>query len=133
MPRPCPFCGSDATHVECVGEDEFFVECKACGATGPCRETESGAIVDWNLCADHRREMSVTTEDPVERPAHYEGDGEVPCMRALRSMMTGADVTPTQAYWWGCAFKYLWRWPHKGGRQDLEKASRCIEYLLDEI
>lgn len=73
--------------------------------------------------------------DPVKEPVHYMGDGEVPCMRALKSMLHEADesITAMEIYWWGCAFKYLWRWPWKNGRQDVEKAIRCLEYLLDEI
>ena len=77
--------------------------------------------------------MTAIDADPVEAPAHYAGDGRVPCMDAMRSMMTGADVTPNQAYWWGCAFKYLWRWHMKGGEQDVRKAKRCLEYLLEAI
>ena len=67
----------------------------------------------------------------VSAPPHYAGDGEVSCMRALRSMMAGQIVTPEQAYWWGCAFKYLWRWCAKNGEEDLMKARQCIGYLLD--
>ena len=69
--------------------------------------------------------------DEIKRPRHYMGDGNIECMDARRSMMTGADVTNEQAFWWGNAFKYLWRWPRKNGRADLLKAQRCIEYLLE--
>lgn len=70
----------------------------------------------------------------VEHPEHYAGDG-IECMDALASMMgaDGLDVEPAQAFWWGNAFKYLWRWPLKNGKQDLEKAARCIEYLLETL
>ena len=71
--------------------------------------------------------------DPVDRPSHYEGDGVTTCMDAMRSMMSAADVTGEQACWWGCAFKYLWRWHAKGGKQDLQKAVRCVEYLLESL
>ena len=68
--------------------------------------------------------------DAVEHPAHYAGTG-IECMDAMSSMM--GDVPPIAAYWWGNAFKYLWRWRKKNGREDLEKARQCIAYLLDEI
>lgn len=58
-------------------------------------------------------------------------------MEAMESMMNALkdkpQMPPTVSYWWGCAFKYLWRWPLKNGRQDLEKAVQCIMYLLNEI
>lgn len=72
--------------------------------------------------------------DAVEHPAHYAGTG-IECMDAMSSMMgaVAGDVPPIAAYWWGNAFKYLWRWRKKNGREDLEKARQCIAYLLDEI
>lgn len=75
------------------------------------------------------------TADMVGHPAHYAGDGSVESMDALRSMMgaEGLDVTPVQAFWWGNAFKYLWRWPLKNGVEDLRKCRQCIDYLIGEI
>lgn len=74
---------------------------------------------------------------PVKEPSHYAGDGEVSCMRALKSMMWGASLElelPSMViYWWGCAFKYLWRWPWKNGKQDVEKCIQCLNYLMDEL
>lgn len=74
--------------------------------------------------------------DEVSKPAHYQGDG-IECMEAMESMMNALKdkegLPSIVSYWWGCAFKYLWRWPLKHGRQDLEKAVQCIVYLLNEI
>lgn len=81
--------------------------------------------------------------DPVSAPRHYQGDGEIECMDALRSMMSDVfcvqpqddaeaiHIPPTCFYWWGCAFKYLWRWIWKNGVQDLRKCRQCIDYLID--
>lgn len=75
--------------------------------------------------------------DPVKSPEHYEGDGVTTCEVALDSMMCKAHSYPTETgrriikqsgfYWWGCALKYVWRWPHKNGLQDIDKA---IESLI---
>lgn len=70
--------------------------------------------------------------DAVSHPAHYAGDGVIECKDAIRSMMTGADVTPSQAFWWGNLAKYVWRWARKNGREDLEKARECIDNLLED-
>lgn len=72
--------------------------------------------------------------DAVEHPDHYAVDGQIECMDAMRSMMSGDQYAlPAQsAYWWGCAFKYLWRWRRKNGVQDLQKCKQCIDYLIAE-
>jgi hypothetical protein len=72
---------------------------------------------------------------PVKEPKHYAGNGDIACMDALKSMLYGSEdvLAASQIYWWGCAFKYLWRWLWKNGRQDLEKAQQCIKYLMEEI
>lgn len=81
--------------------------------------------------------------DPVAAPRHYQGDGMIECMDALRSMMSDVfcvqqqgdaeaiHIPPVGFYWWGCAFKYLWRWVWKNGVQDLKKCRQCIDYLID--
>lgn len=73
--------------------------------------------------------------DSVEHPGHYAGDGQIECMDAMRSMMSGDQfaLPAFAAYWWGCIFKYLWRWRRKNGVEDLKKARQCIDYLIDEI
>ena len=71
-------------------------------------------------------------DDIIKSPRHYLGNGEIECKDAMSSMMEGADVTNQQAYWWGCALKYLWRWPWKNGSQDIMKAIQCLAYLLNE-
>lgn len=65
-------------------------------------------------------------------PRHYMGDGVIECEPAMRSMVHGSLVPPFVAYWWGCAFKYLWRWKHKNGLEDLEKCIDCIERLKED-
>lgn len=70
--------------------------------------------------------------DMIKAPEHYEGNG-ITCMQAMDSMMSNAPKTfsASTMYWWGCVFKYLWRWPKKGKITDLQKAQRCLEYLID--
>lgn len=62
--------------------------------------------------------------DNVSHPAHYTGGG-IEAKDALKAVMGCAQecfidvidgkpfyktLTPMAFYWWGCAFKYLWRW-----------------------
>ena len=74
--------------------------------------------------------------DPVDAPDHYAGDGEVDCMRAMRSMAAGydsAEVPSEVSYWCLTAIKYVWRAPLKHGAEDVRKARRCLEYALEAM
>lgn len=39
------------------------------------------------------------------------------------------NIPPIAYFWWGCAFKYLWRWTVKGGADDLKKCEDCVKRL----
>ena len=84
--------------------------------------------------------------DLVKAPKHYEGDGVITAKDAMRSMMSNAntymldreecsyEIIPQSAfYWWGCAFKYVWRWSHKNGVQDIDKAIECLTELRKAV
>lgn len=83
--------------------------------------------------------------DPVKAPSHYAGDG-IECKEAMRSMMSGTycyvadrenysheNIPPSAFYWWGCAFKYIWRWNRKNGVQDIDKAIECLTELKKAV
>lgn len=69
--------------------------------------------------------------DAVHSPSHYQRGG-LECKDALKAMLCGMLVPSIVSYWWGCAFKYLWRWPAKGGVQDLEKCRECLDVMIAE-
>lgn len=69
----------------------------------------------------------------VSDPRHYDGDGIIKCRDALESMMAHADVPAEACYYWGCAFKYIWRWHMKDGLQDLYKCRQCIDMLIETL
>ncbi len=68
--------------------------------------------------------------DAVHNPSHYERGG-MRCDEVLAAMLTPEQQV---GYWYGCAIKYIWRWPVKhhglpGKIEDLEKAIECIKRL----
>lgn len=73
-------------------------------------------------------EIAGLAPDEVSNPRHYMGHTGITCRAALESMM-GAEAE--MHYWWGCAFKYLWRWREKNGVQDLMKCRQCLDYLVE--
>ena len=68
--------------------------------------------------------------DAVHNPSHYERGG-MRCDEVMAAMLTPEQQV---GYWYGCAIKYVWRWPVKhrglpGKIEDLEKAIECIKRL----
>jgi hypothetical protein len=73
----------------------------------------------------------VTQYDPVNRPSHYASSPTgVECIDAIEASMNPEEY---KGYLRGCAFKYLWRFRHKGGRQDLAKAQWYLNRLIQAL
>lgn len=68
-------------------------------------------------------------EDKVNHPSHYR-NGKVECIEALEAATTG--LIGIEAVCTANAIKYLWRWKHKNGAEDLKKAKWYIDRLLKE-
>jgi hypothetical protein len=65
--------------------------------------------------------------DPVN-PSHYK-QGAIECIEAIKAA-TGEGFV---GYVWGNVLKYLWRWPKKGGVDDLKKARWYLDRLIKEV
>lgn len=67
--------------------------------------------------------------DAVNHPEHY-CQGGIECIDAIKAAV--ADLTGIEAVCTGNAIKYLWRWKHKNGTEDLKKADWYINRLIWE-
>jgi len=68
------------------------------------------------------------SKERVNHPDHYNAGG-VECIDALASAT--ADLTGIEAFDTANAIKYLWRWKHKNGVEDLKKAKWYIDHLIE--
>lgn len=84
--------------------------------------------IDPNLTyGDH----GITYEpDLVNHPPHYT-QGGIECIDAIEAACTGLDGQ--EGYLVRQIIKYIWRWKHKNGLQDLEKAKWYLERLIGNI
>ena len=64
----------------------------------------------------------------VDHPAHY-NVGKIECIDAINEAIKGLEGD--EAFSIGNAIKYLWRWKHKGGKEDLKKAVWYIERIIN--
>lgn len=67
--------------------------------------------------------------DNVNHLAHYT-QGGIECIDAISAATAG--LSGIEAFCTGNALKYLWRWPHKNGIEDLEKAKWYIDRIIKE-
>ena len=70
----------------------------------------------------------MNTSDSVNHPSHYNQNGmEVwDVIKAFTSDLSGAE-----AFYAGNVIKYVLRWNHKNGIEDLEKAKVYINKLIE--
>jgi hypothetical protein len=66
------------------------------------------------------------TSDPIN-PGHYK-QGGIECIEAIKAATGDGFI----GYVWGNVLKYLWRWPKKGGVDDLKKARWYLDRLIKE-
>ena len=97
-------------------------ECKTCkysGLTGhdnPCRICGAGDL--WEP-----KDTAIEI-DPINHPAHYEGNTSLECIDVME-IAFGAEAVGNFCL---CnAFKYLWRYKHKGGDEDVKKAKWYLD------
>lgn len=67
--------------------------------------------------------------DPVTKPSHY-NFGEIEVIDYIKDKLTPTEM---QGYCTGNVLKYVSRWRHKDGLQDLEKAQVYLGWLIDSV
>ena len=72
-------------------------------------------------------EIPNSSSDPVN-PSHYK-QGGIECIEAIKAATGDGFI----GYVWGNVLKYLWRWPKKGGVDDLKKARWYLDRLIKEV
>jgi hypothetical protein len=64
--------------------------------------------------------------NPIE-PEHYKTKSGTECWKVQLQMLGKEQMI---GYWRGCIIKYLFRYKSKNGIEDLQKAKKCIDFLI---
>ena len=67
--------------------------------------------------------------DMVNSPPHY-NDGGIECIEAIEASMSEEAF---RGYLKGNMLKYLWRYEHNGGKEDLDKANWYLTKLRESF
>jgi len=73
--------------------------------------------------------LSIPAPDPVNHPPHYT-QGGIECLDAIKASMPHQQFI---GYLKGNQLKYVWRYEHKGGIEDLKKAEFYLDRLMEEL
>lgn len=86
--------------------------------------------IDSNEEYDYKKDSiwRQKSEDKVNHPPHY-CQGGIEVIDIIESAVTGLE--PFEAFCTGNAIKYLCRWKHKNGVEDLQKAIWYINKLIE--
>lgn len=69
-------------------------------------------------------------EDMVNHPPHYKSESGLEVIDVIEAFTE--DLNGTEAYYIGNILKYICRWKHKNGLEDLEKAQWYLNRLIDK-
>jgi hypothetical protein len=87
-------------------------------------QSDCGQFCRW--CTTEELER-IDRADPIN-PIHYK-QGPIECIDAIKAATGDGFI----GYVWGNVLKYLWRWPKKGGVDDLKKARWYLDRLIQEV
>lgn len=68
--------------------------------------------------------------DNVNRPNHYQGKHGMESIEIIDNFI--GNLVGKSAWLWGNVIKYLVRFQKKNGLEDLKKARKCLDWLIEE-
>ena len=82
---------------------------------------------NWKKLGD---ETVTELHDSVNNPKHYQGRYGMKSINVLRNFMTPEQL---KGFYLGNALKYQLRFQKKNGLEDLKKARKNLEWLIEEF
>ena len=92
-------------------------------------DSSKDEIQSVKLTQEQEKEVDNVVNDPVNHPSHY--SGKVECIDCIESAVSGLDGF--HGFCAGNAIKYIFRFSHKNGVEDLRKAEWYIDRLIKAI
>lgn len=90
-----------------------------------------GYSIEFPKQVELRYDKFMLKEDKVNHPKHYKADNGIEAIQVISGFTS--DLTGMEAVCTANVLKYILRWKHKNGLEDLEKAQWYLEYLIMEL
>lgn len=114
-------CGQSAL-ILCAKDDETRMKGEFC----PYRTVKP----QDNISVRDIRPEAQSSPDMVNSPPHYR-HGNIECIDALEAATNGLVGWESGLTW--NVIKYMWRWKHKNGLEDLQKARWYLSRLIEKV
>jgi len=72
----------------------------------------------------------VVHEDKIDKPSHYQGRFGLEAIEVVRNFMTTEEI---RGFYKGNVLKYILREAKKNGLEDLKKARKNLDWLIEEM
>lgn len=69
--------------------------------------------------------------DNINKPGHYQGAQGLEAIDVIRNF--AGNLTAEQGFYWGNAIKYMLRFQKKNGVEDLKKARKNLDWLIENM
>ncbi len=111
------------------GTKAWYLKGKLHREGGPALERADGTK-EWYLNGEEVTEEEVMgkSQDNVNNPSHYNQAG-IECIDAIKASLGDGY----QDYCKGNVMKYLWRYKHKNGIEDLKKAQWYLNSMVESV
>ena len=71
------------------------------------------------------------TTDNVNIPSHYQGRHGLESIEVIRNF--AGDLLAEEGFYWGNAIKYMLRFQNRNGVEDLKKARKNLDWLIESM
>ena len=90
-------------------------------------QQEAIELMGWEIIDPNEplKPYVIPEKDMVNHPSHYT-QGGIECIDAIKAATVGLEGI--EAVCTGNAIKYMWRWKHKNGAEDIRKAIWYLEH-----
>ncbi|VTD96377.1 gp29 [Streptococcus pneumoniae] len=69
--------------------------------------------------------------DNINKPSHYQGANGLEAIDVVHNFV--GNLFGASAFFWGNAIKYMLRFQKKNGLEDLKKARKNLDWLIEEM
>lgn len=110
-------------------KDEWYAVCPGTGELSSDTGTPERGATTPSTPSARDEAPEAPKADEVNSPSHYTS-GKTECIDAIDSAVS--LMSGTRAFYTAQVMKYIWRWPLKGGVEDLRKARWYLNRLIEK-